>query len=84
LGSYHGLHTFFKVSSPVVMGRSDSGRVCHSSEEDAWLACGALVRVAASSPARAGACGHVPLQNFEPFSPMASSLSPLHSGMVKT
>jgi len=39
---------------------------------------------AASSPARVGACGHVPRQNFAPLSPVASSLPPLHSGMVKT
>ena len=55
-----------------------SGRICHSGEEDAWLAW------AASSPARVGACGHVPRQNFALFSPVASSLPPLHSGMVKT
>jgi hypothetical protein len=24
-GSYHGPHTFYKVSSPVVIGRSDPG-----------------------------------------------------------
>jgi hypothetical protein len=39
---------------------------------------------AASSPARVGACRHVPRQNFTPFLPVASSLPPLHSGMVKT
>jgi hypothetical protein len=39
---------------------------------------------AASSPARVGACRHVPRQNFASFSPVASSLPSLHSGMVKT
>jgi hypothetical protein len=33
---------------------------------------------------RDGACGYVRRSSFAPFSPMASSLPPLHSGMVKT
>jgi len=39
---------------------------------------------AASSPARVGACGHARRPISTPFSPVASSLPPLHSGMVKT
>jgi hypothetical protein len=36
------------------------------------------------SPERDGACGHVRGPILMPFSPVASSLPPLHSGMVKT
>jgi len=39
---------------------------------------------AASSPACVGVCGHVQRPISMPFSPVASSLPPLHSGKVKT
>jgi hypothetical protein len=47
----------------------------HPGEEDAW---------ADALPERDGACGHVRRLILMLFSPVASSLRPLHSGMVKT
>ena len=53
----------------------------HPGEEDAW---GASARVADALPESDGECGHVRRPILTPFSPLASSLPPLHSGMVKT
>jgi hypothetical protein len=39
---------------------------------------------AGTSLVRVGEYGHVPRQNFALFSPLCSSLPPLHSGMVRT
>jgi hypothetical protein len=56
------------------MGRVNwySGRVgsAHLGKEDVWHAW--------------GVCGHVRRLSLTPFSPVASSLPPLHSGMIKT
>jgi hypothetical protein len=50
----------------------------HPGEDDAWHAW------ADDSPERDGTCGHVRRPISTLFSPVASSLPPLHSGMVKT
>jgi len=57
-----------------------SGRVgsAHLGKEDVWHAW------ADASPERDGSCDHVRCLILTPFSPVASSLPPLHSGMVKT
>jgi hypothetical protein len=65
-------------SSGIRVGSAIRAKKTRGSRVARWCAW------AASSPARVGACGHVPRQNFTPFSPVASSLPPLHSGMVKT
>jgi hypothetical protein len=65
-------------SSGIRVGSAIRAKKTRGSRVARWCAW------AASSPARVGACGHVPCQNFAPFSPVASSLPLLHSGMVKT
>jgi hypothetical protein len=56
-------------------------RVSHPGEEDAW----ARLRAWADAlPESDGECGHVRRPILTPFSPVAPSLPPLHSGMVKT
>jgi len=46
---------------------------------------GARLRAWANAlPESDGECGHVRRLILTPFSPVASSLPPLHSGMVKT
>ena len=50
----------------------------HPGEEDAWGAW------ANALPESDGECGHVRRLILTPFSPVASSLPPLHGGMVKT
>ena len=50
----------------------------HPGEEDAWGAW------ADALPESDGECGHVRRPILTPFSPMASSRPPLHSGIVKT
>jgi hypothetical protein len=50
-------------------------------EEDAW---GASERVADALPESDGECDHVRRPILTLFSLVASSLPPLHSGMVKT
>jgi hypothetical protein len=50
----------------------------HPGEEDAWGAW------ADALPESDEECGHVRRPILTPFSPMASSRPPLHSGMVKT
>ena len=54
------------------------GRATHPGEEDAWGAW------ADALPESDGECGHVRRPILTSFSPVASSLPPLDSGMVKT
>jgi len=56
----------------------------HPGEEDRVTRGARLCAWPDYSPARDGACGHVRRPISTPFSPVASSLPPLHSGMVKT
>jgi hypothetical protein len=58
-----------------------SGRATHPGDEDAWCA---SVRWANALPESDGECGHVRRPILTLFSPVASSLPPLHGGMVKT
>jgi len=53
----------------------------HPGEEEEWHAWGVSARVGRCP---AGECGHVRRPILTPFSPVASSRPPLHSGMVKT
>ena len=57
------------------------GRATHTGEEDACDAWGAW---ADALPESVGECGHVQRPILTPFSLVASSRPPLHSGMVKT
>jgi hypothetical protein len=57
------------------------GRVSHAAKKTR----GARLRAWADAlPESDGECGHVRRSNLTPFSPVASSLPPLHGGMVKT
>jgi len=53
----------------------------HPGEEDTWHTWGAW---ADALPERDGSCGQIRRPILTPFSPVASSLPPLHSGMFKT